>query len=141
MPYFPPNGGGSGGAVSSVNGKNGAVVLTYADVKPTRSTFSSTSASGNITLGVNTDSFHLVSFTASAVTRVRGYRSIADRTADQPRAAGEIPDRQGIVLFEFVFESADTFWSTGFKTFLNSGATTLYLRVDGTADIELVIES
>ena len=141
MPYFPPKGGGSGGSVDSVNGKTGNVVLTYNDVAPSRSTVSRSGATGNVNLTVSSDSFHLVSMTASAATRVRGYRSISDRTADESRLAGTVPASQGVVLFEFVFDEAGTYWTTGFKTFLTEDSTTLYLRVDGTANLDLVLEA
>lgn len=98
------------------------------------------SASGDTSADVEAEGFHLINIAASAPTRVRGYRSAQDRSDDSPRPAGESPLVQGVVLFDFVFDSPATYWSTGYKCFLPEGSTALYLAVSDTADISLEIE-
>lgn len=97
-------------------------------------------ASGNTSVDVGADEFSLVSVQASGATRVRAYRSTADRSADAIRPLGVRPPVQGRVLFEFNFQGANTYHSTGYKCFLPASTTTLYLAVSAAADLTFNIE-
>ena len=94
--------------------------------------------SGNGTFDVGVDAFRVISIEADGPCRLRLYRDAADRTADESRPHTEAPAVQGIVLAEFRWESAHTYWATGFVSFLYDGTSTVYYRVDdGPATVDI----
>lgn len=103
-----------------------------------RQTTTLSAVSGNGTFPITASAFRLINMTSAGAGRIRLYRSSADRTADASRPYDEAPAVQGIVLAEFRWEAAGTYWATGFVSSLAAGDTTVYYRVDdGPATIDI----
>ena len=134
-------GDGGGGAVASVNGQSGTVVLDADDVGAlpagSRTTTVLTGATGDQTVELAA-SARVLSLTVSAACRVRLYRSTAQRTADAAREFTTTPVGDAVLL-DVLLTAAGTLWTNPVVDVARDG-TEFYLRVDGTADLTITWE-
>ncbi len=88
------------------------------------------SGTGNGSFVTGAPEFRIVSITSDVPCRLRMYRSITDRTADQARPHTVAPEVQGVVLAEFRWQEPATYWATGYVASLGESGV-VYYRVDG----------
>lgn len=96
----------------------------------------SASGDGAITMS---ESFRIISMTASAACRIRLYRTSADRATDSARPYTNAPAVKGVVLAEFRWTAGGvTYWAEGQTASLAAGTDIVYYNVDeGVADIAI----